>query len=92
MSGYCQDCGNVQCLCAEQRVVSDYFDDDDSPRKCPKCESTKFVTKPLSNVDVYEGMGPICEEETYCECGECVGFWAYGYWCPDFRLSFIANA
>lgn len=69
--------------------VSDYFDDDGASIKCPKCQSIKFTEKILGVVDVYQGMGPTCEAEYICECGEIVGFWAYGSWDPSFKDSYI---
>ena len=74
------------------RLVRDYFDEDGSPKKCPKCDSTKITEKILGVVDVFQGMGPTCEAEDYCECGECVGFWAYGSWHPEVMREFIANS
>jgi hypothetical protein len=59
--------------------VSNYFDDDGAPVKCPKCQSIKFTEKILGVVDVYH------EAEYICECGEIVGFWAYGSWDPSFK-------
>ncbi len=75
----------------EHPLVRDYFYDDGSPKKCPKCGSTKIMEKVMGVVDVFCGMGPTCEAEYYCECGECVGFWAYGSWYPEYRQSFNAN-
>lgn len=76
---------------AQPRLVSDYFEDDGAPKKCPKCDSTKITEKIIGVVDVFQGMGPTCEAEYFCECGELVGFWAYGSWHPQGRESFIAN-
>ena len=68
--------------------VDQYFEPDGAPIRCPKCGSTKTTEKVISVVDVYQGMGPTCEAECYCECGECVGYWAYGSWDPHFRMDF----
>ena len=73
------------------RPVSDYFEDDGAPKKCQKCESPKIIEKIIGVVDVYQGMGPTCEAEYYCECGELVGLWSYGSWHPQERKSFIAT-
>jgi hypothetical protein len=76
----------------QERLVRDYFTEDGAPKKCPKCDSPKITEKILAVVDVFQGMGPTCEAEYFCECGECVGFWAYGSWHPQYRESFPANA
>ena len=39
-------------------------------------------------VDFYQGQGPVCEAEHVCECGECVGYWTYGQWDPQYRQAF----
>lgn len=70
--------------------VSEYFEDNGAPKKCPKCNSTEITEKVIGVVDVYCGMGPTCEAEYFCECGECVGFWAYGSWHPEYRRAFVA--
>ena len=72
--------------------VRDYFEDNGSPIKCHKCDSIKIEEKITGVVDVFQGMGPTCEAEYFCECGECVGYWAYGSWHPQYRESFLANA
>ena len=69
-------------------LLSEFFHEDDCPKKCTHCGSSKFKTKVLGVVDVYQGMGPVCEKDLICECGECVGFWAYGYWDPCFADEF----
>jgi len=74
-----------------QRLVRDYFEEDGAPKKCPKCDSTKITEKIIGVVDVFQGMGPTCEADYFCECGEHVGFWAYGSWHPDNMREFIAN-
>lgn len=76
----------------QPRLGRDYFEDDGAPIKCPKCDSMKITEKIIGVVDVFRGMGPTCEAEYFCECGECVGFWAYGSWHPQYRESFPANA
>ena len=53
---------------------------------CWKCGSTKIQEKVVGFIDVYQGMGPPCEIEYRCECGEVVGFRAYGYWDPRFQM------
>ena len=63
--------------------VSDYFEDNGAPIKCPKCQSIKFIEKIVGIVDVYK------EAEYYCGCGEIVGFWAYSKWDSYFRDSYI---
>lgn len=73
-------------------LVRDFFEDDGAPKKCPKCGSTTITEKVMGAVDLFYGTGPTCEAEYFCECGECVGFWAYGYWHPDYRDAFISNA
>lgn len=74
------------------RLVSNYFADDGAPLQCPKCECRYIREKIVGVVDVVHGQGPTCEAEYFCqECGEPVGFWAYGSWHPEYRDSFIAN-
>lgn len=68
--------------------MSDYFEPDGAPIKCPKCDSKNIQEKILGVVDVYHGMGPTSEAEYYCECGECVGYWAYGSWYPSYKREF----
>ena len=69
--------------------IRDYFAEDGEPIKCPHCDSTKITEKVIGVVDVYYGSGPTCEAEYYCECGKCVGFWAYGVWCADYERMFV---
>ncbi len=69
----------------------DYFENDGAPKKCPKCNSTKFTEKIIGVLDVFYGMGPTCEVEYYCECGKLVGFWAYGSWHPEAMRDFFAG-
>ena len=68
--------------------LDDYFESNGAPKKCVKCGSTKITEKIIGVVDVYCGMGPTSEAEYFCECGECVGFWAYGSWHPHYKNDF----
>lgn len=55
-----------------------YYKDDGEPIKCTKCESKELSMKILD----YIANVP-CEQECRCpECGEIVGYWAYGSWDP----------
>ena len=69
-------------------MIDEYFEQDGAPKKCPKCESKKFTRKVMGIVDLFQGQGPVCEAEYFCECGECVGFWAYGAWSPRYMEEF----
>jgi len=69
-------------------MTDEYFESDGAPIKCPKCNSMNIHEKILGVVDVYNGMGPTCEAEYYCECGETVGFWGYGSWHPSYKREF----
>lgn len=70
-------------------MIDEYFEQDGAPKKCPKCKSKKFTEKIIGVVDLFQGQGPICEVEYFCECGECVGFWAYGSWDSRYKDGFI---
>ena len=70
---------------------SDFFNDDGSPKRCPKCNSFNFTKKVLGILDVYQDTGPICEAEYFCECGKCVGYWAYGSWDSVFLDTYLEN-
>jgi len=71
--------------------TNDYFNPDASPIRCTKCNSTNFTEKLIGVVDVFQGMGPACEAEYFCQCGECVGFWAYGSWHPQYLDAFLES-
>ena len=73
------------------KVAAHYFNEDCSPIKCPKCDSIKINEKILGMIDLFQGIGPVCETEYICECGECVGHWAYGCWNPQFLDYFLEN-
>lgn len=48
---------------------------------CPKCGSRKATKTVCEYVE-----GHAAEIEYTCECGEVVGFWAYGAWHPDYPM------
>jgi hypothetical protein len=74
-----------------QELIDAYFEEDGAPKLCPKCGSDTFTEKVIGIVDVFQGQGPACEVEFYCQCGDCVGFWAYGTFSPQCKDAFIAN-
>lgn len=69
-------------------MIDKYFTCDGAPKRCPKCNSENFTRKVIEIVDLFQGQGPVCEAEYYCECGECVGFWVYGAWSPEYKEEF----
>lgn len=65
--------------------MSEFYEDDGAPKKCPHCGSTNFTSNTIDMLDVLYGQGPVTEFEVVCECGKIVGYWAYGYWDGDFQ-------
>ena len=69
--------------------ISEYFEKDGAPKKCTVCDSANFKDHILGVVDVYQGMGPTSEMEVICKnCGEILGYWAYGGWHPEFKRAY----
>ena len=58
--------------------MSKYYDDEHRPIRCRFCESTNITSKTTGYIEGYA-----CEAEYRCgDCGEKVGYWAYGYFDP----------
>ena len=50
---------------------NDWYTEDGQPIKCWKCGCTEQREVVISMVDVFQGMGPVCEYEVFCAvCAE----------------------
>lgn len=66
--------------------MSDYYDEDGSPKRCYKCGCVEFTSKCRSMLAVLDnGTGPELETEYFCaSCGVSVAYWAYGSFDPGY--------
>ena len=61
--------------CYKDMVDNGFIDEDGTPLKCI-CGCKEFIDVNVCRIDI-----TVCEFETRCiECGETVGYWAYGSW------------
>ena len=62
-------------------IDNGYYDDDLTPLKCTKCDSTsiKDDNRQVGGWNIPDGV--LTEYDAICaDCGEIVGHWAYGNW------------
>lgn len=60
----------------QELIQGDYLDKSLVPLKCTECNSENF-TENAKSIDA----GVVSESELICaECGQVLGYWAYGYW------------
>ena len=72
---------------------NDWYTEDGQPIKCWKCGCTEQREVVISMVDVFQGMGPVCEYEVFCAvCGESIGYWAYGSFDPGYMANLPPNS
>jgi hypothetical protein len=59
-----------------RNIEQGYIQADGTPIKCTNCESKNIGMKN----EMYISYG-LCEYEKYCrDCGQLLGYWAYGHW------------
>ena len=68
--------------------MNNCYSEDGAPIKCCKCGSEQITEKVTNTLDVGVGRGMPMEFECVCDqCGEVVGYWAYGYYDPSFMTA-----
>ena len=57
-----------------------FYYQDGSPKRCTVCGSKKMGSKIIDTIEY-----TVAEEEIFCDkCGAMTGYFAYGYYAPDF--------
>lgn len=65
-------------------MKEEYYKEDGQPIKCFSCGSTNIEEKIVSSINY-----TACEVRYDCgDCGEDVGYWAYGYFDPQYAKYF----
>ncbi len=57
-----------------------YYDETGRPVRCVHCGCGEILRTTKDRIE-----GTVCEEEYWCRgCGKVVGYWAYGYFDPEY--------
>jgi hypothetical protein len=66
------------------KCISPYYTEEFEPVQCEYCLSKNITSRVVDEI-----AGSVCEEEFICgDCHSVIGYWAYGFFDPEFVIDY----